>query len=198
MERAEFFDRLATELDPLAILPEHESRMERLRERLGDLRGKRVLEPGCGAGALSRRLAEWVGRGGRVLAWDPSEGMVAHCRRVVQDFAQVEVAQGTAEEIVIGAGEWDLALCFRVYPHLEKPELFLGRCGDWLVPGGELVVANLEGSESLNAMHAELPGVREDRMPAAEALAALLRELGWQVVAAIDEPEEYYVRARRP
>ena len=60
------------------------------------------------------------------------------------------------------------------------------------------MVANLEGSESLNAMHAELPGVREDRMPAAEALAALLRELGWQVVAAIDEPEEYYVRARRP
>ena len=88
-------------------------------------------------------------------------------------------------------------LCFRFYPHLEDAAGFLRRCRDWLAPGGELVVANLEGSAELNAFHAGHAAVRGDRMPSAVELRRQLQATGWRVAAAIDVPDEFFVRARR-
>jgi ubiquinone/menaquinone biosynthesis C-methylase UbiE len=113
--------------------------MERLRRRLGELRGKRVFEPGCGAGPLTRRLAEWVGPYGRVLALDSCEGMTARCERVVNGHGHVEVRRGFAENEVLEEKAWDLVLCFRLYPHLDNPMKFLQQCRRGLVPEGDLV-----------------------------------------------------------
>lgn len=197
MDRAEFFETLAGADDPLAFRPEHEPRLARLRRRLGDLRGKRVFEPGCGAGPLTARLAEWVGAGGHVLALDACPGMVARCERTVAVRTHVRTVRGKAEEAELEAGGWDLVLCFRLYPHLEDPAAFLRRCADGLAPAGELVIANLEGSRELNAFHADRAGVRDDVMPAGSELARHLRATGWQVAEVVDEPEEFFLRARR-
>ncbi len=183
---------------PLAILPEHRNRMERLRDRLGDLAGKRVVEPGCGAGVLTARLAEWVGPAGKIVAFDPADGMLRHCRRAIANYPHISLLQASAETVELPTAAWDLVLCFRAYPHLEDPALFLARCWNWLAPGGELVVANLEGSRELNAMHAELHGVHRDHMPTAGELRAQCVAAGWVVSAAIDEPDEYFLRAQRP
>ena len=197
MHRQIFFEALAGEENPLAFKPEHEPRIERLRRRLGDLRGKRVFEPGCGAGPLTARLAGWVGEAGAVLALDACPGMVARCGNAVAGRKHVRTMRAKAEEADIGSGRWDLVLCFRFYPHLEDAVEFLRRCATWLAPGGELVIANLEGSAELNAMHARLAGVRNDVMPSGADLRRRLEAGGWRVDEAIDEPEEYFLRARR-
>lgn len=196
MDRAAFFAELATEAEPLAFKAEHASRLERLRDRLGDLRGKRVFEPGCGAGVLTVRLAEWVGREGRIVALDAAAGMVARCRQRIAGLRHVEVRYGRAEEADLPPGAWDLILCFRCYPHLEDPGEFIRRCREWLALGGELVIANLEGSAELNALHAALPGVCGDAMPSAEELSATLGAAGWQVADALDRPGDFFLRAR--
>ena len=197
MDRQAFFETLASEETPLAFQPEHEPRLERLRRRLGDLRGKRVFEPGCGAGPLTARLAEWVGASGHVLALDACPGMVARCARAVAGQAHVRALRGKAEDAALAAAAWDLVLCFRLYPHLEDAAAFLRRCAHALAPAGELVVANLEGSRELNAMHARRAGVHGDVMPAGEDLAQTLRAAGWRVAEVVDEPEEFFLRARR-
>ena len=197
MDRQAFFETLASEETPLAFQPEHEPRLERLRRRLGDLRGKRVFEPGCGAGPLTARLADWVGASGRVLALDACPGMVARCERAVAGQTHVRALRGKAEDAALEAAAWDLVLCFRLYPHLEDADSFLDRCALALAPGGELVVANLEGSRELNAMHARHVGVRGDVMPAGEDLAQTLRASGWHVAEVVDKPEEFFLRARR-
>ncbi len=197
MDRQAFFETLAAENDPLAFKPEHEPRIERLRLRLGDLRGKRVFEPGCGAGPLTARLAEWVGAAGRVLALDACPGMVARCEQAVAEHAHVSAIRGRAEDAELEPAAWDLILCFRLYPHLDDAAAFLRRCAQALAPGGELVVANLEGSRELNAMHARHAGVQDDAMPAGTELAHELRAAGWTVTDVVDEPEEFFLRARR-
>ena len=197
MDRDVFFDALAGETDPLAFKPEHEPRLERLRRRLGDLRGKRVYEPGCGAGPLTARLAEWVGAAGRVLALDACPGMVARCAQAAASHGHVRTVRGKAEDADLEAAAWDLVLCFRLYPHLEDPALFLDRCAQALAPGGELVIANLEGSRELNALHACRAGVHGDVMPAGAELARDLRAAGWTVAEVVDEPEDFFLRARR-
>ena len=197
MDREAFFDALAGGENPLAFKPEHEPRLERLRRRLGDLRGKRVYEPGCGAGPLTARLAEWVGAAGRVLALDACPGMVARCARETVRHGHVRTVRGKAEEADLEAGAWDLVLCFRLYPHLEDPAAFLACCARALAPGGELVIANLEGSRELNALHARHAGVHGDVMPAGADLARELRAAGWQVAEVCDEPDDFFLRARR-
>ena len=109
----------------------------------------------------------------------------------------MRTVRGRAEEVDLEAGAWDLVLCFRIYPHLENPALFLDRCARALAPGGELVVANLEGSRELNAMHARRTGVHGDVMPAGANLARELRAAGWQVAEVVDEPDDFFLRARR-
>ena len=197
MDRHAFFQELAGEESPLAFKPEHEPRLERLRARLGALRGKRVFEPGCGAGPLTERLAHWVGPEGHVLALDSCPGMVARCGQAVADHGHVRTLRAKAEEAELEAGRWDLVLCFRFYPHLEDAGEFLRRCAAWLAPGGELVIANLEGSAELNALHARLAGVHRDVMPAGADLKRRLEAGGWRVDEAIDAPEEFFLRARR-
>ena len=197
MSRHAFFEKLAGESDPLAFKPEHEPRLSRLRHRLGTLRGKRVLEPGCGAGPLTRRLAEWVGPGGCVLALDPCPGMLSQCQRNVEEHSHVRMLRSKIEEAELDPRAWDLILCFRLYPHLEDAAVFLQRCAHWLADGGELVIANLEGSAQLNDIHARLSGVRHDHMPSGESLRARLQGDGWRVTDVVDEPEEFFLRACR-
>jgi 2-polyprenyl-3-methyl-5-hydroxy-6-metoxy-1,4-benzoquinol methylase len=197
MNRHVFFAELAGREDPLAFKPEHAPRLERLRRRLGDLRGKRVFEPGCGAGPLTLRLAEWVGATGQVLALDACPGMVSRCTEAVRGQTHVRTIHDKAEEAQLDAGAWDLILCFRLFPHLNDAAGFLCRCSTWLAPGGELVIANLEGSAELNALHARRTGVHHDTMPTGDELRRQLQAAGWQVAETIDEPGDFFLRARR-
>lgn len=196
MQRDQFFQTLARQPRPLAFRPEHESRLGRLRAMLGDLRGKRIFEPGCGAGPLTARLADWTGPEGRVLALDACPGMVAQCRRAVAPHPHVQPVRGRVEDAQLEPAAWDLILCFRLFPHLADADLFLRRCRTWLAPGGELVVANLEGSSVLNELHAAKPGVHGDRMPAGAELRRRLLADAWQVADVLDEPDFFFLRAR--
>ena len=197
MSRHAFFEKLAEGADPLSFKPEHEPCLSRLRHRLGSLQGKRVLEPGCGAGPLTQRLAEWVGERGCILALDPCPGMLARCEKTVEAHAHVRVLCSKVEEAEVEPRAWDLILCFRLYPHLDDASEFLRRCTQWLAEDGELVIANLEGSAQLNALHARLSGVQHDTMPSGEFLRTHLQNDGWHVPDVVDEPEEFFLRARR-
>jgi hypothetical protein len=46
-------------------------------------------------------------------------------------------------------------------------------------------------------MHARMAGVQGDVMPSGAELKRQMEASGWQVAEAIDEPEEFFLRARR-
>lgn len=68
--------------------------------RLGDFRGQRVLEMGCGEGRLTAGLAQDAAL---VLAFDPDAGRVDEARRTLAaelaDRVSFRVASGTEIEI---------------------------------------------------------------------------------------------------
>jgi SAM-dependent methyltransferase len=57
-----------------------------------------VLDVGCGAGWLSRRLAKLVPEG-RVVGMDVSGGMIRHARRASMDFGNLLFVTGEVKEI---------------------------------------------------------------------------------------------------
>ncbi len=196
MTKNEFFDHVAANGDPLLFTDADRRKMQDLKTRLGDLTGKRVLEPGCGTGPLTEYLSEWVGPKGHVLAFDASGGMVEVARRKLGHLKNVEIVHATAETVTLQPASWDVVLLFRVFPHFDDKPAVLRRMRGWIAPGGRLVIANLEGSARLNELHAGFSeAVRHDYMPSAHEVAGLFRDCGFGMISLIDTGEEFYAEA---
>ena len=82
---------------------------ERLVARADPCEGERVVEIGCGTGSTTRALAARVGQGGRVLAVDISEPLLARARERTAGLPQVETALADAQTHGFEAGAFDLA-----------------------------------------------------------------------------------------
>lgn len=194
---AAFFDRLAREGGALRFTPEDEPKLEQLRSRLGDLRGLRVLEPGCGAGPLTERLAGWVAPHGRIDAFDPSGEMIALCRRAVANRNNVHVRRAFCEEAVFPDGTFDRVVCFRVFPHFNDIDTVLGRFARWLRPAGRLHVVHWESRATLATMHGAQAAVVADVLPSPADFAVALARHGFTVTSLLDGEAEFYLEARR-
>jgi ubiquinone/menaquinone biosynthesis C-methylase UbiE len=195
--QAAFFDWLARDGEALRFTPDDEPKLARLRARLGDLRGRRVLEPGCGAGPLTECLSRWVEPGGHVEAFDPSGEMLAECRRVVAKRKNVHLTQVRCEEAVFPDETFDRVICFRVFPHFQAVDTVLARFARWLRPDGRLYVVHWKGRKALAAIHGTHDAVAAAVLPPAAKLTAALNRHGFAIAGAIDDGQEYYVEAVR-
>ena len=97
--------------------------------------GCRVLDVGCGTGRLLCLLAE---RGAVGSGVEVAPEMVAVARRA---NPQMDIREGTAEDLPFDDGAFDLVVTCLAYHHLDVPEQFLAEAARVLVPGGRLVVA---------------------------------------------------------
>ena len=85
---------------------------------IGVAEGQKVLEVGCGPGALTSALVAAAGPG-RVWAVDPSEQYVEACRARAQG---ADVRVGRAETLPFPDGAFDVAVAQLVVNLLEDPE----------------------------------------------------------------------------
>ena len=191
------FDRLAHDGRALRFNSDDGPRLERLRLRLGDLRGLHVLEPGCGAGPLTECLSRWVEPGGVVEAFDPSLAMLNLCRNAIDGRANVRLTQVNCEDAMWPAGEFDRVICFRVWPHFTKPAAVAARFARWLRPGGRLHIVHWQGRAALAAVHNTETALTGHVLPSAADLAEMLRDHGFTVASTIDTTDEFYLEAVR-
>jgi SAM-dependent methyltransferase len=92
----------------------------------------RVLDVGCGPGALTNVLVERLGADA-VTAVDPSESFVAAIR---ERFPQVEVWLGSAEALPFEANFFDGCLAQLVVHHMADPIAGIGEMQRVTAPGG--------------------------------------------------------------
>lgn len=105
---------------------------------LGDVRGRDVLDAGCGPGLYA---AELVARGARVTAFDASAEMVRLARERLGDAATVRVAGLDAPLDWLADGSYDLAVMALVLHHLDDRVAALREVARVLRDGGRLVVS---------------------------------------------------------
>lgn len=195
--KATFFDGIAESGDGFAFKPADRLRLVRLRRRLGDLQGLRVLEPGCGSGPLTQVLSRWVGPHGQVTAFDPSAIMLGRCRKAVGRRPNVDLIQTRCEEAHFARRAFDRVICFRVLPHFDDPAAAFARFARWLKRGGRLYIVHWDSREALAAIHAANPAVAGDLLPPPAELAAALRRHGFAIVNSVDDKREIYLEAVR-
>lgn len=94
--------------------------------------GQRVLDVGCGPGALTAQLVERLGSGA-ISAIDPSASFVAAIRA---RFPDVDVQRGVAERLPFADGTFDAALAQLVVHFMTDPVAGLAELARVTRPGG--------------------------------------------------------------
>jgi SAM-dependent methyltransferase len=102
---------------------------------LGEVRGRRVLEVGCGAAAAARWLAT---QGAQVVATDLSAGMLRHAREAAdRSGVRVPLVQSDATALPFADGWFDLACtAFGAVPFVADSARLMREVFRVLRPGG--------------------------------------------------------------
>ena len=175
---AAYFDGCAADGVMTGFEPDEDGRLDGCLRRWGLRPGERVLEPGCGSGRLTERLAREVGPSGRVVGFDLSPGMLRHAsQRDLPEWA--DLLRATASAVPFPDGCFDRVICFSAVPHFQPLAPALAELARVTRPGGALWIAHLASREAINALHRELEGpVRHHQLPPPEELSRILALLG--------------------
>jgi ubiquinone/menaquinone biosynthesis C-methylase UbiE len=157
--------------------------------REGDLRGRRVLDVGCGTGRLAHALAEREAC--RVWAVDSSPEMLEVARRQASGTTRFRLAE--AEALPFRPGWFDRVV-MRLVVHLVDRRRALAEARRVLGPGGRLAIATFEPTHFdrfwLNELFPSLEAIDRGRFPTPETLRDELARAGFADVRATSLRQE--------
>lgn len=127
------------EFRPLHVL--NPVRLDYIDEK-ASLRGKRVLDVGCGGGILSEAMAR---RGAQVTGIDlgPLTIEIAELHALESQLSIRYVREAAETHAVHSAGAYDIVTCMEMLEHVPEPESVLRALHDLVKPGGDIVVSTL-------------------------------------------------------
>lgn len=133
------FTRLAASYDRIRPVDENWREVFDVLVREADLRGRRVLDLGCGTGRLSAALAGQ--KVAQVWGVDASEAMLAVAREKLP--ASVGLKQARAEDLPFRDGWFDRAVMWLVVHLVDRPAAFV-EVARVLAPDGRLAVVTFD------------------------------------------------------
>lgn len=111
-------------------------------DQIASLRGKRVLDVGCGGGILSEAMAR---RGAQVTGIDlaPQTIEVAELHALESQLTIRYVREAAESHAAHSAGAYDVITCMEMLEHVPEPESVLWALHDLVRPGGDVFVSTL-------------------------------------------------------
>jgi SAM-dependent methyltransferase len=111
-------------------------------ELAGEIRGRAVLDVGCGDGALAMAFRQ---RGAeRVAGCDPDLQMISRASvEATRQQAEIGYVIAAAEQLPFGDRSFDIVSLITVLAFMPKPGLALAEIARVLRPGGRLVLGDL-------------------------------------------------------
>jgi len=165
-----------TQLDSHTGLTISRDRLTRLLGgSLDVVKGKKVLEAGCGAGRFSEILLE---AGAHLNAVDLSTAVEANYKNC-SSFPNYSVSQASILALPFAPEQFDVVICIGVIQHTPNPEQTMDALCKQVKPGGLLVIdhytygyASTLSRRLLRSLLLRLPG--KVALPFCSALAAVL------------------------
>ena len=128
-------ERLAAILELRAADPQQRAILDAYLAEVEFPPSARVLEVGCGTGAVTRLLA---GRPGvaEAVGVDPSPVFVAKAGELAAGLGNASFEEGDGRALRFGDGGFDVVVCHTVLCHVPEPERVLTEALRVLRPGG--------------------------------------------------------------
>jgi 2-polyprenyl-6-hydroxyphenyl methylase/3-demethylubiquinone-9 3-methyltransferase len=124
--------------------PLHDINPLRLRfmQEITDLKGKRILDVGCGGGILSEGLAR---QGAEVTAIDASTETLAVAQLHLHESGlQVDYRHITVEELANQEpNRYDVVTCMEMLEHVPDPASVVAACAQLVKPAGHVFLSTL-------------------------------------------------------
>ena len=165
-------------------------------------KGMSVLDVGCGTGAISKDIAELVGKTGKVIGIDNTAKFIDSGKLTYQDttnldLIQIDLFDYNPEE------RYDLIVSARVLQWLSNPKEALLKMKSLLKPGGQISILDYnhnnlewvpEPPESMRIFYNTFLKWRSDagmNNAIADELTTLLSEAGFSSIEKINSDEHY-------
>jgi ubiquinone/menaquinone biosynthesis C-methylase UbiE len=132
-------EELSRVLELRAADPQQEAMRSAYLADLELERGARVVEVGCGTGAVTRALAS-LPETGSVVGVDPSTGFLAAARELAAGIANLEFVEGDARELPLQDGSFDAVVFHTTLCHVPDPDDALGEAFRVLRGRGRLAI----------------------------------------------------------
>ncbi|MEP7221951.1 MAG: class I SAM-dependent methyltransferase [Novosphingobium sp.] len=141
---------------------------EDVRDKLGEAKsvmdlarianGTTVADIGAGEGYYTVRLAERVGKTGRVLAQDIDRGALERLgQRVERErLDNVAIKSGAPDDPMLPSGSFDRIFMIHMYHEIAEPYAFLWRLRPALRAGGQVIVVD---TDNVTARHGMPPAL---------------------------------------
>ena len=117
-------------------------------ELLGVGPGDRVLDVGCGSGAILRDLARRVAPDGTAVGLDPSPALLVVAREIAEQEGladRVELRQGDVRALPVADADFDVVLAVTVLSHVPESERAVAELARVVRPGGRVGVFDIDG-----------------------------------------------------
>jgi ubiquinone/menaquinone biosynthesis C-methylase UbiE len=132
-------EQLMSALESRAANPRERAMRESYLSFMGLPDGARVLEVGCGTGAVSRDVA-YRARIGEVVGLDPSPVFIARARELAAGVSNLIFEEGDAHNLPYEHRSFDAVIFHTCLSHVPSPEIALAEAHRVLRAGGYLAI----------------------------------------------------------
>jgi len=188
----EFFNGLAAGWDDLRC--EDRLKIGNLVEMVGFAQGDKVLDIGSGTGVLLPFVKNVVGDQGLITAIDFAAKMIHRAEEKNRHLSGITYV---VNDIMKFQSEllFDKVVCLNFFPHVADKRAFILRIRELLLPYGTFVIMHDLSRAAVNGIHQDSEIVKNDRLPEAAKVAAMLVEAGYEVKMLLDNEELYFIKA---
>ncbi|HEY1295486.1 MAG TPA: methyltransferase domain-containing protein [Chloroflexota bacterium] len=134
-----FVQQLADRLELRAADPQQRAMLHSYLADVAFPDAARVLEVGCGSGAIARVLARWPGVRD-VLGIDPSPILLERARQLASGISNLSFEQADVRSLCLENARFDVVVFHTSLCHIPEPERALAEAYRVLRPGGRLVI----------------------------------------------------------
>ncbi len=127
------------------------------KQHLGDIKGCKVLEIGCGRGGFSKYLLEC---GANLVAADFSDSAVAITNRLLSNKPNFEAVVADIQNLPFSDKTFDVVISLETLEHVPDPDQGLAELLRVTKPGGQLIIStpNYFGLLGLYRTYREVTG----------------------------------------